>query len=152
MHTNTHHSKTKYLFLAAVIALVIVPIGITALLTFPSNTKPQTTDDVEQAVESKKNSQPPAAPQYSAKVTVTDKGFEPAVLSVASDTEVTWVNEDTGLHQIVSNTYSPQSKAPTLQSSILNLAQTYQFTFKQTGTYNYHDKLNPTVNGTIQVQ
>jgi plastocyanin len=85
-------------------------------------------------------------------VRITDNGFEPTTISVKSGTKVTWINTTQALHQIASNPYPQNDDLPSLKSEILNHDQSYSYVAKTTGTFNYHDQLRPTVNGTLVVE
>lgn len=85
-------------------------------------------------------------------IRITKSGFEPATLSVKQGTKIIWTNADDNLHQIASNPY-PDGPAPSgLKSEILNNAQTYEYTASNVGSFGYHDRLKPTINGTVVVQ
>lgn len=76
-------------------------------------------------------------------VTISNFTFSPATLAVAAGTTVTWTNEDTAAHTVVSETFS---------SGNLAKGQAYSFTFSTPGTYDYNCGLHPTMTGTVIVQ
>ncbi len=86
-----------------------------------------------------------------AKVTVTAGGFVPATLSITKNTKVIWTNGDNKLHRIQANPHPTGDSLPGLKSEVLANGHTYEYTFTKTGTYAYHDFINPTTNGTIEV-
>jgi plastocyanin len=87
-----------------------------------------------------------------ATVRITDHGFEPATLAVKVGTKVTWTSADHSLHQVVTNPFPVGGKPSNLKSAILNSDQTYTYVASTAGSFNYHDQMNPTVNGTLVVQ
>jgi len=87
-----------------------------------------------------------------ATVRITDRGFQPATLTVRSGTEITWTNSGSAMHQVASNPFPKDNGLPGLKSQILNNTQTFSFVADRTGTFGYHDQLNPTMNGTIVVE
>ena len=90
-----------------------------------------------------------AAPRV-AFVRITEDGFSPAALKINAGTEVVWTNSDTEIHSIEA---AIGSKYPSLNSNTnLDTNGTYRYTFDQKGKYNYHDKLNPTMNGSVTVE
>ncbi len=117
-------------------ALMLAVIGIVMIIS--SN-----------KAEEKKISSP--APRVN-KVLITPQGFTPAEITVKPGTKVIWTNDDTAIHQIYANPHPTGKSLPSLKSAILNNKQTYEYTFTKTGTYGYHDQLNPTTNGTINVK
>jgi plastocyanin len=86
-------------------------------------------------------------------IKVTSDGFNPAILTINKDTQVTWHVQDQESHRIASNPYPENSDFPSLDSKTnIGPGGSYAFTFSKPGTYRYHDNLNPTINGTIVVQ
>jgi plastocyanin len=88
-----------------------------------------------------------AAPAASATTTVQIRraGFIPANVTINQDDSVVWRNSDTIDHQVVAN-------GGQFASPILKPGQRYTFTFRNAGTYRYHDGLHPTRRGTITVR
>jgi plastocyanin len=75
---------------------------------------------------------------------VTDSaGFEPAKVTIAVGGTVTWYNPEHEVHNITSD--------DGLFEADISGEATYEFTFDKAGTYQYHDKDNPTRVGTIIV-
>lgn len=88
-----------------------------------------------------------AAPATSATTTVQIRraGFVPATVTINQDDSVVWRNRDTIDHQVVAN-------GGQFASPILDPGESYTFTFRNAGTYRYHDGLHPTRRGTITVR
>jgi plastocyanin len=88
-----------------------------------------------------------AAPASTATTTVQIKRnvFSPATVTVNQDDSVTWKNADTIDHQVVAN-------GGQFASPILNKGQSWTFTFRDGGTFHYHDGLHPSLKGTITVK
>ena len=129
-HRKTKKARISYAALAAVIfAISVTAISILTLHTANNHKAART-----------------------ALVRITKTGFEPATISVKKGTKVIWTNTDSGLHQVASNPYPKDTDLPGLKSEILNNTQAYEYTANTTGTFSYHDQLNPTINGTLVVQ
>lgn len=94
----------------------------------------------------------PADTTPTARVLITAHGFEPAELIVNRGTKVIWTNEDTDGHSVGANPYPSNDSLKSLVSPILSKGQEYGYTFSSTGTYYYHDGLQPKTNGTIIVR
>lgn len=95
----------------------------------------------------------PPLPTPQASVSITEGGFVPASLTVEAGTNVVWVNADSKLHRVASNPHPEHGDHPGLDSKeSIEPDSDYGFTFEEPGTYNYHDHLNPTRNGTIIVK
>ena len=88
-----------------------------------------------------------AAPASAATTAVQIKstGFAPAAVTINENDAVKWANTDTKDHQVVANNGS-------FSSGILAPGKSYTFTFKNGGTYRYHDGLHPTLKGTVTVK
>ncbi len=91
----------------------------------------------------------PSASQLSYTVTIPNTAapysFQPASMTVPRGASVTWRNDATVPHQIVSNTGA-------FSSAILSPGQTYTHQFTQAGTYAYHCGIHTYMMGTITVQ
>src|SRR6185312_14119625 len=88
----------------------------------------------------------PAMPATTATATVQIKraSFVPTTAKIKTGDTVKWVNADTQNHQVVSNNGS-------FVSPILGPGKTYSHVFNASGTYRYHDGLNPASKGTVTV-
>ena len=87
-----------------------------------------------------------AAPASAATTAVQIKsaGFAPAAVTINENDAVKWTNTDTKNHQVVAINGS-------FASGILAPGKSYTVTFKNGGTYRYHDGLHPTLKGTVTV-
>jgi plastocyanin len=81
-------------------------------------------------------------------VSIKNMAFSPATLTVKAGTTVTWTNDDTASHTIVSN----DGSAVVYKSSVLATGASFPFTFKDAGTYSYHCGIHPSMKGIIVVQ
>jgi plastocyanin len=88
-----------------------------------------------------------AAPAATAttSVQIRRSGFVPAAVTVNQNDSVTWKNVDTIDHQVVAN-------GGQFASPILNRNQSYTFTFRNGGTFRYHDGLHPSLRGSVAVR
>src|SRR3954452_16088459 len=71
--------------------------------------------------------------------------FSPKSVTITEGDTVKWVNKDNVTHQI----YGEKGQ---FISPILKPGQTFSFTFRAAGTYNYKDELHPKMTGTITVK
>ncbi len=90
-------------------------------------------------------------PSATASISITAAGFEPAVLSVKKGTKIRWTNNDKAMHQVIANPHPSHDSLPGLKSEILNEGQTYEYVAGQSGSFGYHDEVNPTINATVEV-
>ena len=78
-------------------------------------------------------------------VAIQNFAFNPATLTVKAGTKVTWTNQDSATHQVVSDTGA-------FNSGDLSNGQSFSFTFDKAGSYPYHCAVHPSMTGTIVVQ
>ena len=77
--------------------------------------------------------------------------YNPEVINISTGTTVEWINEDSAMHTATSG--SPTSGADgVFDSGILNIDDTYQFTFADVGNYDYYCILHPWMIGTVNVE
>jgi len=126
---NKNHKSITVL--AGFVVLLIAILGVTSLTNNTAN----------------KN-----AAETVAMIRITDHGFEPATLAVKTGTKIMWVNAGNSLHQVASNPYPRGGDLSNLKSVILSDNQNYTYIASTAGSFNYHDQMNPTINGTLVVQ
>jgi plastocyanin len=78
-------------------------------------------------------------------VVIQNFAFSPNNLTVKAGTTVTWINNDSTAHTVVSDTGA-------FQSQNLNNGDKFTFNFTKAGTYSYHCSIHPSMTGTIVVQ
>jgi plastocyanin len=88
---------------------------------------------------------PGAARAEDATVGIDNFTFAPASLTVKASTTVTWRNEDDIPHTVTSSARLFKSKA-------LDTDDSFSFTFKDAGSYEYFCSLHPHMKGTIVVE
>lgn len=138
----------SYLFVLGLLVIIMV-IGLIVGLTHHKGTTPPASSSsgntANNAVVTNGNV---------AKVAITSSGFIPAVIQVAPGTLVTWTNNDTSSHQVASDPYPQDNNLAGFKSpTALSQNDSYSFTFERTGTFTYHDDLNPfKLTGTVIVK
>jgi len=78
-------------------------------------------------------------------VQIRRAGFVPATVTINQNDAVAWKNTDTIDHQVVAN-------GGQFASPILDPGESYAFTFRNSGTFRYHDGLHPSLRGTVTVR
>lgn len=122
------------------IALIIVVLGITGYFGYVllTGNKPVTPlIHTEETVPSREILQ--IAP---AEVIISSKGFSPQTVKIKKGQAVEWTNKDRAQHQLVSDNYSAKNKTGFAGQGPLKFSEEFLFTFFETGTYGYNDKLN----------
>ena len=77
-------------------------------------------------------------------VSIQNYAFSPSTLTIQKGANVTWKNDDSVQHTVVSD-------SPAFSSPLLNTGDTYTFQFNSTGTYPYHCSIHTYMKGTITV-
>ena len=86
-------------------------------------------------------------------VSITDDGFDPPTLTVSSGTTVTFENESSDDSWPASDVHPTHQLYPGFDAKKPLLAgDSYSFTFTETGSWGYHNHLEPDVTGTIVVE
>jgi plastocyanin len=88
----------------------------------------------------------PATAASTHTVSITKAGFVPATVTIPNGDSVTWKNNDTTSHQIVSDNGTFSS------TRVLGPGESANRIFPQAGTFAYHDASNTALTGTVNVQ
>jgi plastocyanin len=99
------------------------------------------------------NTPAPAAPAASgssaatSNVSIQNLAFTPKTLTVSAGTKVTWTNNDSTVHNVISSASISIDSATTstFASSTLSQGQTFSFTFTKKGVYFYECTIHKTL-------
>jgi plastocyanin len=92
----------------------------------------------------------PMAGSGEAQVTMRNRTFQPAEITVAPGTTVTWTNDDSFAHTVTSGTRG--SPTDLFDSGNVAGGESFSFTFDQPGTYPYFCRIHSGMDGTVIVQ
>ncbi len=96
--------------------------------------------------------QSPTVPAASS-VTYSDQGFSPKTVTIKSGMTVTWTNKNVDGMWVASDPHPTHTDYPGFDAlKSIPTDGTYSFTFTKTGTWGYHNHLNPSQKGTVIVQ
>lgn len=143
METDSAH-PTNWVAFLLIAGFVIVVAGLVAYLVFNKggsnpNSNQSTTNQV--------------IGLSSGQVVITKDGFSPITIQIKKGDSVTWTNKDSSIHQVAADPYPSHSSLPPLDSGPLNANDSYNFPFEKSGTYTYHDEINPLkLKGTVIVK
>ncbi|MFA5953047.1 MAG: cupredoxin domain-containing protein [Candidatus Pacearchaeota archaeon] len=77
-------------------------------------------------------------------ISIKDFEFNPIEINITAGESITWKNEDSVKHDV------------TIDNGLFDIdiepGETFKFTFNETGTYNYHCDIHPSMNGIINVK
>ncbi len=86
-----------------------------------------------------------AAAAKTGTVEIDNFKFSVATLEVAPGTTVTWINHDDAPHTVVSTT-------KVFKSAALDTGESFSYTFKEAGTFEYFCSLHPHMTGKVVVK
>ena len=78
--------------------------------------------------------------------------FVPPVLHTSKGAIVTWTNEDSALHTVVSRTHAPGSSFREFDSEYIGPNDTFKYTFSKAGIFDYYCDIHPFMKGKVVVQ
>jgi len=131
MDQTTNNQRTNWLAFFLIIVFVVllaVLAGYLYLNKGKTTSTPPTTETTPVSV---------------AAVTITKDGFTPTTIQVKLGTAVTWTNNDSATHQVVTDPHPGHTNLKDFDSDPLGQGDSFTFTFEKTGTFTYHDEMNP---------
>lgn len=136
-------------------AVLVIGIGGWLLLNKDSNDTPKTDtsqsstpSDTSSSNSNSSSSSQPAAPT----ITYSDSGFSPSTVTVKTGDTIAIKNTSSRDMQFDSDPHPAHTDNTELNVGIVAPGQSMTFKVTTTGTYGYHNHLNPTDTGTIVVQ
>ena len=84
-------------------------------------------------------------------VIIKDFAFNPQNITIKSGATITWVNEDSVTHDVTNDAYGDVGVSELFDID-LEPGQSRSFTFTETGEYNYHCAIHPSMTGKIIVE
>lgn len=85
-------------------------------------------------------------------VNLTKAGFEPGTITVKVGTKVTWINKSGETATVNSDPHPTHTLWPFLNLGSFNDGASVSVTFDKTGTFTYHNHLNPSQTGEVTVE
>ena len=131
---NQRTNWLAFLLIAVFVVLLVALVGYLYLNKGKTTSTTTTTSTTSSAK---------TTPVLAATVTITKDGFVPATIQVKKGSQVTWTNTDGATHQVVTDPHPAHTNLKSLDSDPLGQGDSFTFTFEKTGTYGYHDEMNP---------
>lgn len=118
--------------------------------TTNSGAKPTATEKTTPVTSTKDNIESPVPVQTAStkryNVSVINFAFNPSTLNINRGDTVFWTNSDSAPHRVLGDNLD------SLNGPVMNNAQTYSFTFTDSGTFNYHCSIHPMMKGSVIVK
>lgn len=92
------------------------------------------------------------ADQGEATVTLSSSGFSPRTVTIKAGDKLTWVNESGKEATVDSNPHPVHTSYPKMNLGSFSDGETFEFTFPEAGTYNYHNHFNASQGGSVIVE
>lgn len=85
-------------------------------------------------------------------ISIADTGFNPVAVTVTPGTTVVFVNNGQGLHWPASDVHPTHQELPGFDAGRrLSTGEEYSFVFSDSGTWSFHDHVNPQFTGSVTV-
>ncbi len=132
---------------AIIIAAVVVVIALVAIVAASGGKKSSTSPSTASSSTADSMSSSASTNAVAAdKVTISNYMFAPGDIKVKVGTTVTWTNNDSVKHNVVSdNGMMPDGK-------LIGMGETYSYTFAKAGTYKYHCSPHQYMHGSVTVE
>jgi amicyanin len=129
--------KTSLIIILAIIGILIIGGGAYLLSTQKvPNQNPVTNNPVST----------PTTSSQTHSITISGFAFSPSTLTIKKGDTVTWTNQDSTPHTIVSDSGNEISSVSLLKGN------TYSHTFNSAGTFDYHCSIHPSMKAKIIVE
>ena len=148
--------KPRWVLVTIILILVISSGAFLFLKKNNQSSSPSTAP-----IQSQNNNQPTSAPtQTSAEeksmdiveVMLTQQGYSPKNMTIAKGTKVVFLNQSGENATVDSDPHPFHTIYPPLNLGNFSNGEKLELVFNETGTYNYHNHLNPSDKGTIIVK
>lgn len=97
-------------------------------------------------------SSPSAQNLEEAMVNITSAGFEPKIVTVKAGAKVTWTNNSGEVSNVSSAVHPIHSVYPPLNLGNIEAGASVSLVFDKVGNYKYHNHLNASQTGTVEVE
>jgi len=132
-------------FIIGLAAVVIIGVGAYVVLHKPASTTPSPAPSQVQARDDSSHNSPNT-------ITFDGDHFSPATLTVSAGTTVTVKNSSSQELQFDSDPHPVHTDDTDLNAGTIDPGHSQTFTVEKTGTFGYHDHLNPSIQGTIIIK
>lgn len=128
-------------WIAVIVVIVAIAIGSVLLM----NNKDNTNSTIPNQNRQSSPQQATEKVEQTNAVKIENMAFSPDTIVIKKGTTVTWTNQDAASHTITSD------EGVIMNSELLEKGESYSVTFDQTGTFAYHCKIHPSMQGSVTV-
>lgn len=142
----------KILF-GAIVVVVVIAFLLVSNKKGSSEIAPQTTEQSKYG----EGTNPTALPVQTEEAAITDvaitsSGFTPPTVNIDVGTKIVWTNKSGEAATVNSALHPTHSIYPPLNLNEVLVNGSVSLVFDTPGTYQYHDHLNPSRTGTVEVK
>lgn len=132
---------------ASIIGVVVLAGIIGVLIMKKPASAPSNPSDMSNMPANMDMSQQNTQAEATDKVTIKDFAFAPGTITVKKGTKVTWTNQDSVQHNVMSDKTDVSGPS----SELLSKGDSYSYTFDEVGTFTYHCTPHPYMKATVIV-
>jgi len=136
--------------MVAVVAVLILGAAL-IWVYFSSNKPPTTTTSTSQSTQSSTTGSTSPTPTVAATIVYDGSSFSPSSVSVKSGDKVTFTNNSQSTVQVNSNPHPFHTDDSDLNVGTISPGQSMTVTLSKTGSFRYHNHLNPSQGGAVTV-
>lgn len=118
--------------------------------TTNAGAKPNTAEKTTPGTSTSNNVESPAPVQTASpkryNVSIINFAFNPSILNINKGDTVFWTNSDSAPHRVLGDNLD------SLNGPVMNINETYSFTFTDSGTFNYRCSIHPMMKASVVVK
>lgn len=84
-------------------------------------------------------------------IIIKDFDYDPFTLKIKAGAVIIWMNEDSYAHTVTAKGHTSKTKG-LFDSGTLSKGQSFSYTFKEAGTFEYYCAIHPSMIGKIEVE
>lgn len=84
-------------------------------------------------------------------IIIKDFDYDPSTLKIKAEVVIIWMNEGSYAHTVTAKGHTSKTKG-VFDSGALNKGQSFSYTFKEAGTFEYYCTIHPSMKGKIEVE
>lgn len=139
--------KKGWLIGIGVIVLVLIGYFLFGMRTYPGTSQNQSVpqENLSTSLTNVPNISSPPSSSITSQVEISNFAFNPQTVNIHVGDSVSWINKDSVLHKIASDSGSE------LNSDSLSNGGVYTHKFTSAGTYSYHCSIHTSMKGVVVV-
>lgn len=135
-----------------IVAAIAVGVGLVwaIIINLPNKSTDSQSPTATSTPQPQTTTEPSQPGQLTKSVSIKDRAYSPAQITVKKGTKVVWTNKDRIEHNVVSENNAPAG-GPPKSAPLLGKDQVFEFTYDTLGTFPYYCAPHPDMKGTVVV-